>query len=88
MGGKGRFKRSEGPFHRRVAKPDPWRVFLSHTSELRQHPGPGQSYVDRAERAVIASGHTPVDMIDFASLDHRNGAPTCVAPPPWRQARL
>jgi hypothetical protein len=32
---------------------------------------PGQSSVDRAERAVIASGHTPVDLIDFASLDHR-----------------
>lgn len=49
----------------------PWRVFLSHTSELRVHPEPGRSYVDRAERAVSAAGHAIVDMIDFASEDQR-----------------
>ena len=46
----------------------PWRVFLSHTSELRAYPS-GGSYVDKAERAVIASGHVPVDMHDFPSID-------------------
>lgn len=60
---------SEDRVHRRVAKPGPWRVFLSHTSELGQHPGPGQSYVDRAERAVSAAGHAISDMADFASTD-------------------
>jgi len=62
-------KLSEDRVHRRVAKPGPWRVFLSHTSELRQYPEPGQSYVDRAERAVSAAKHVIVDMADFASAD-------------------
>ncbi|MFN9426150.1 MAG: DUF4062 domain-containing protein [Cyanobacteriota bacterium] len=60
---------SEDRRHQHVAKPRPWRVFLSHTSELRQHPGPGNSYVDRAERAVSAAGHTIADMADFPSAD-------------------
>ena len=51
--------------HRRVAKPGPWRVFLSHTSELRQYPKPGESYLHRAERAVSAAGHAIVDMADL-----------------------
>jgi hypothetical protein len=49
-------------------KPGPWRVFLSHTSELRQYPQVG-SYIDKAERAVSATGHAIVDMADFAAID-------------------
>jgi hypothetical protein len=49
-------------------RPGPWRVFLSHTSELRQFPASG-SYIDKAERAVSASGHAIVDMADFPSID-------------------
>ncbi len=49
-------------------KPGPWRVFLSHTSELRQYPQAG-SYIAKAERAVSAAGHAIVDMEDFAAID-------------------
>lgn len=49
-------------------KPGPWRVFLSHTSELRQYPTAG-SYIDKAERAVSAAEHAIVDMADFPSID-------------------
>jgi hypothetical protein len=49
-------------------KPGPWRVFLSHTSELRQYPQAG-SYIAKAERAVSAAGHAIVDMADFAAID-------------------
>jgi hypothetical protein len=45
-----------------------WRVFLSHTSELRNFPK-GMSYVDAAERAVSAAGHVIVDMADFPAAD-------------------
>lgn len=45
----------------------PWRVFLSHTSELRMHPV-GGSYVDRAEEGVIAAGHVPVSMKFFPAV--------------------
>jgi Domain of unknown function (DUF4062) len=41
-----------------------WRVFLSHTSELREFPR-GMSYGATAERAVSAAGHVIVDMADF-----------------------
>jgi hypothetical protein len=54
-----------------------WRVFLSHTSELREYPEPGKSYVDRVERAVSAAGHGIVDMADFAAHDARPAA-VCV----------
>jgi len=54
-----------------VAKPGPWRVFLSHTSELRKHPDPGPSYIDSVERAVSAAGHAIVDMANFPSTDQR-----------------
>ena len=46
-------------------------MFLSHTSELREYPEQGKSYIDRVERAVIAAGHGIVDMADFAAEDSR-----------------
>lgn len=46
----------------------PWKVFLSHTSELRDYP-PDCSYIDKAERAVSAAGHIIQDMIDFPAMD-------------------
>jgi hypothetical protein len=45
-----------------------WRVFVSHTSELRKFP-PGNSYVSAAERAISAAGHVIVDMADFPASD-------------------
>jgi hypothetical protein len=54
-------------------KPGPWRVFLSHTSELRKYPTAG-SYIDKAERAVSAAGHAFVDMADFAAIDQAPAA--------------
>jgi hypothetical protein len=54
-------------------KPGPWRVFLSHTSELRRYPTAG-SYIDKAERAVSAAGHAFVDMADFAAIDQAPAA--------------
>jgi Domain of unknown function (DUF4062) len=42
----------------------PWRVFVSHTSELRDFPA-GVSYVGAVERAVSAAGHVVVDMAGF-----------------------
>ncbi len=45
-----------------------WRVFVSHTSELREFP-PGKSYVAAAERAISAEGHVIVDMADFPAAD-------------------
>jgi Domain of unknown function (DUF4062) len=41
-----------------------WRVFLSHTSELRDFPR-GKSYVAAVEQAVSAAGHVIVDMAGF-----------------------
>ena len=45
-----------------------WRVFISHTSELRDFPA-GTSYVAAVERAISAAGHVIVDMADFAAAD-------------------
>src|ERR1700722_2198333 len=44
------------------------RVFLSHTSELRNFPEQG-SYVAEAERAISAAGHVVVEMADFPAAD-------------------
>jgi Domain of unknown function (DUF4062) len=41
-----------------------WRVFISHTSELREFPK-GYSYMTAVERAISAAGHVIVDMKDF-----------------------
>jgi uncharacterized protein YjbI with pentapeptide repeats len=57
----------------RPLRPGPWRVFLSHTSELRQYPS-GGSYIDRVERAVSAAGHAIVDMADFPAIDETPAA--------------
>lgn len=54
-------------------KPGPWRVFLSHTSELRHYPQAG-SYIAKAERAVSAAGHAIVDMADFPAIDQAPAA--------------
>jgi len=45
-----------------------WRVFVSHTSELREFPK-GTSYVTAVERAISACGHVIVDMADFPAAD-------------------
>ena len=45
-----------------------WRVFISHTSELRDFPA-RKSYVAAVERAISAAGHVVVDMADFPSID-------------------
>ena len=45
-----------------------WRVFVSHTSELREFPAAG-SYVAAVERAIAACGHVVVDMADFPAAD-------------------
>ena len=44
------------------------RVFVSHTSELREFPA-GVSYVAAVERAISACGHVIVDMADFPAAD-------------------
>jgi tetratricopeptide (TPR) repeat protein len=45
-----------------------WRVFVSHTSELRDFPK-STSYIAEVERAIAAAGHVIVDMADFAAAD-------------------
>jgi hypothetical protein len=45
-----------------------WRVFISHTSELRRYPT-GRSYVAAVERAISVCGHVIVDMADFPAAD-------------------
>jgi hypothetical protein len=53
-----------------------WRVFISHTSELRNFPR-GKSYVAEVERAISAAGHVIVDMADFPAAD-QPAAQVCV----------
>ena len=54
-----------------------WRVFVSHTSELRNFPAGGKSYIAEAERAISAAGHVVVDMADFPAAD-QPAAELCV----------
>jgi outer membrane protein assembly factor BamB len=49
-----------------------WRVFVSHTSELRDFPA-GGSYVAAVERAISACGHVVVDMAGFPAADRSAG---------------
>jgi tetratricopeptide (TPR) repeat protein len=71
-----------------LAEPGPWtpqrgnvngmesatlRVFLSHTSELRQYP-PDRSFVAAAEAAVIRAEETVLDMAYFTAREDRPSA--------------
>jgi hypothetical protein len=49
------------------------RVFLSHTSELRQHPT-NQSFVVAAEQAVLRAGGTVLDMAYFTAREDQPAA--------------
>ena len=52
--------------------PDPgplWRVFISHTSELRKYPEGEKSYIHAVERAIFRAGHAVADMADFPSTN-------------------
>lgn len=52
-----------------------WRIFVSHTAELRDFPR-GTSYVAAVERAISAAGHIIVNMADFPAAD-RPAADLC-----------
>ncbi|MQY25252.1 tetratricopeptide repeat protein [Nocardia aurantia] len=53
----------------------PWRIFLSHTRDLRTTPA-GRSWVDAAEGAVKRLRHAPVDM-EYFTADNRSPAELC-----------
>ena len=42
---------------------------MSHTSELRNFPAGGNSYVAEVERAIADAGHVSVDMVGFPAAD-------------------
>ncbi|TMC03515.1 MAG: hypothetical protein E6J41_27195 [Chloroflexi bacterium] len=60
-----------------MRRDSPLRIFLGHTSDLREHPRE-RSYVAAAEAAVMRAGHAISNMAYFAARD-TSPADYCVA---------